>query len=294
MIVGQLATTVDVCVRGARFRLRFANFRQLVGAKFGAMAKHEINGSKGRARNDFHISNGPSERAGESEARPFDLPDAPELPPLIGAPLLFAIARDPRTIFTYWNIDWSSVFRDTKPADRHVHLRVYCDDAQESSVAVEPMSGSHYLAVMRPGRKYRVEIGFYEPQETWRSVSTSDQVTMPAEGVVENLDVDLATIPFHLSFQRLIDLFRGQNGDALVEIISRLQKRAVSDEDRQLLGPGDWEILRAMDMSVDKFAAGRRAFLNPVVNEKLRKRAEVVLGFGSTSPARPFGESSWS
>lgn len=258
------------------------------------MAKQKNNGTNRQAGSDFRISNGPSERFGKSEARPFDLPDALDLPPLIGAPLLFAIARDPRTIFTYWNIDWQSVFTDVKPADRRVHLRVYYGDAQESSVAVEPMADRHYLGVSHPGGKYRVEIGFYQPQEIWRSVSTSDEVTMPVEGVVENLEVDLATIPFHLSFQRLIDLFRAQNGDALVEIISRLQRRAVSDEDRELLSPEDWEILRAMDMSTDKFAADRRAFLNSAANEKLRKRAEAVLGFGSTSPARPFGESSWS
>src|SRR4029077_19927200 len=123
------------------------------------------------------------------------------------------------------------VFGNGKPADRQVHLRVHYHDAQESSIAVEPMSGNHYLNVSRPGGMYRVEIGYYQPEETWESVATSDEVTMPVEGVAESLDVDLATIPFHLSFQRLIDLVRAQNGNALAEIISRLQRRAVSQQE---------------------------------------------------------------
>ena len=117
---------------------------------------------------------------------------------------------------------------------------------------------------------------------------------MPPESVTENVDVDLATLPFHLSFQRLIDLFRASNSNALTEIVSRLQRRAVSDEDRGLLSPEEWEILRAMNLSLSDIAAARRAFMERANDEALRKRAEAVLGFGSTSPARGFGGSSWS
>jgi hypothetical protein len=46
------------------------------------------------------------------------------LPRVHGAPMLFAVARDPRTIFTYWSIDWPAVFAKTVPVDRQAHLRV--------------------------------------------------------------------------------------------------------------------------------------------------------------------------
>ncbi len=49
-----------------------------------------------------------------------------------------------------------------------------------------------------------------------------------------------------------------------------------------------------MNLSLDEVDAARRAFMERANNEALRKRAEAVLGFGSTSPARGFGESSWS
>jgi Domain of unknown function (DUF4912) len=245
----------------------------------------------------FRISGGPVIRLAEDEqsgsVRAFG--DVIELPRVHGAPILFAIARDPRTIFTYWNIDWPTIFAKTAPVDRQVHLRVRGPGGiEERSAAVEPMAGDYYLTVSQPRGTYRVEIGYYQPADVWHSVATSDQVTMPPESVAQSVDVDLATIPFHLSFQRLIDLFRASNRDALAEIISRLQKRALTDEESELLSAEEWEVLRAMDLSLSDIAAARRAFMERASNEKLRKRTEAILGFGSSSPSRGFGESSWS
>jgi hypothetical protein len=91
----------------------------------------------------------------------------------------------------------------------------------------------------------------------------------------------------------LIDTFRASNGGGITEIVSRLQKRAVTDEERALLTPEEWQILRAMNVSIDEIGAARRAFFT-ADGEALRRRAESVLGFSGSSPARPFGESSWS
>jgi len=258
------------------------------------MASKPNNDGAPKSENDFRISDGPIIRLGEDKGR-FDFGDVVELPRVYGEKILFAIPRDPRTIFTYWNIDWPSIFENAAPVDRQVHLRVYkSDGAQETSAGVEPMSGNCYLTVSQPRENYRVEIGYYQSKDIWNSVATSEAVTMPPDSVAEKADVDLATIPFHLSFQRLIDLFRAANGDALTEIISRLQRRAVTDEDRNLLSPEEWEILRAMNLSLDDIGLARRAFTERAGSEKLRKRAESLLGFGSSSPSRGFGGSSWS
>lgn len=156
------------------------------------------------------------------------------------------------------------------------------------------MAGNCYVEVSEPVENYRVEIGYFLPETVWNSVATSDQVTMPAERVAGSDDVDVATIPLHLSFQRLIDLSRSSNADALSEIISRLQQRAVSDEDRALLTDEDWEILRAMNLPVEKLDAARRAFNKRQNGAALKRRAEALLGIGASSPARGFSESSWS
>ena len=272
---------------------RLANLRQVASAN-SPMAKKRNNEVASESRDGFRISNGPVIRLTDEEQM-HDFGDVVELPRVYGSPILFAIARDPRTIFTYWNIDWPSIFAKAAPVDRQVHLRVYRSDGSEETVtAVEPMVGNSYLTVSEPRESYRVEIGYYHPAAVWNSVATSDDVKMPPERAAENVDVDVATIPFHLSFQRLIDLFRVSNTDALSEIISRLQKRAVTDEDRALLTPEEWEILRAMNLSIDEMGAARRAFLDRGDGAALRRRAEALLGFGASSSSRGFGGSSWS
>ncbi len=120
------------------------------------------------------------------------------------------------------------------------------------------------------------------------------KVTMPPDDIAQHADVDLVTIPFHLSFQRLIDLFGATDGAALAETISRFQKRALTEEGRELLTSEEQEILRAMNLSLLEIAAARRAFIDQADNETLRKRTDAILSLSSTSPASGFGESSWS
>ncbi len=251
---------------------------------------------KSQFANGFDISNRPFVRPHNERERSIgELHDILELPRIHGAPVLFAIARDPRTIFTYWNVDWLSIFAKTAPVDRQVHLRLYRADAvEEKSVAVEPMASNCYITVPRSGGSYHVELGYYQPADVWNSVAISDEVTMPRDDFADERDVDFATIPLHLSFQRLIDLLRASSTDALTEIIARLQKRALSDEDGEMLSPEEREILRAMDLSLDEIEAARRGFMNRAGSAKLRRRTEAILGFGATSPSRGFDQSSWS
>ncbi|HET9417821.1 MAG TPA: DUF4912 domain-containing protein [Chthoniobacterales bacterium] len=245
-------------------------------------------------RRDFRVSRGSLVTLAETERVDF-IPNAVELPRFYGEPLLFAIGRDPRTIFAYWSIDWASIFDTTAPVDRQVHLRVYRDDgAEETAAAAEPMAGNCYITVSQPRARYRVELGYYQPKNSWHGIATSEEVTMPPDSVSEATDVDLATIPLHLSFQRLIDLFRANNSDALTEIISRLQRRAVTAAERDLLTPEELEILRAMNVSLEEMESGRALFHDRQMSEAaLRRRAETLLGFGASSRGHAFSASSW-
>ena len=251
---------------------------------------------KSNVADGFCISNGPVVRSAEEpEKGAVDFDHVIELSRIHGGGTLFAIARDPHTIFTYWSIDWPTIFSKTAPVDRQVHLRVYrADGVEEKSVAAEPMADNCYIKVSRPGGNYHVEIGYYQPAAVWHSVAASDDVSMPPDKVADEADVDLATIPFHLSFQRLLDLFRASNGAPLADIISEFQKRALSKKKRELLNPNEREILRAMDLSIFEIAAPRRTFLNRADSETARKRTEALLGLSATSPSRGFGASSWS
>lgn len=250
---------------------------------------------KSKFGDGFRISNGPVVRPHNEREKSIDeLHDVFELPRIHGESVLFAIARDPRTIFTHWNVDWLSVFAKTAPVDRQAHLRVYrADGVEEKSVAVEPMVGNCWVTVSQPGGSYHVELGYYQPADVWNSVAASDEVAMPPDHFADEKDVDFATIPFHLSFQQLLDLFGTSKGGDLAEIISQFQKRALNAEKCRQLSTEERKIFDVMDFPLSEIAAARRVFAAAAVNETLRKRSEALLGSGSTSsPSRGFGESS--
>jgi hypothetical protein len=177
------------------------------------------------------------------------------------------------------------------PTDRQVHLRLIGQRLVEHRVAIEPMTGMHYLTTPGPDDSYRVEIGYFQPADTWNSVAISDEVKMPPLGRAEIADVDLATIPFHLTFQQLLDLFGPTKGTPLAKVVSQFQKRALSSEQPNALSGEERKILRKLHASVSEIAAVWRGF-DEIDGEKLARRARALLGFGSTSPSRRF-EGDW-
>jgi hypothetical protein len=256
------------------------------------VTKRKTNGNTQRlkSRHGFSLSRKPVVHV-TAEVRLDDGDDTVGLPHFYGPPILFAIARDSCTIFASWSIDWPSVFAKALPVDREVHLRVYCAHGlEEKSVAVEPMAAMHYVTIPRPHGSYRVEIGYYQPADVWHSVATSNEVLMPLNGIAETAELDLATIPFQVSFRQLIDLF-GSTDTALARVLSRFQKRALSSERPKALRTQQTKTLGKLNLSPSEIAAAWRAF-NDLDTEKLTRRTAALLEFGSSSPARGF-EGAW-
>src|SRR5256886_15361611 len=139
-----------------------------------------------------------------------DVEELTGLPVHFGEPLLVAIARDPRTLFVCWTVDWPAAFAKGLPADRWAHVRIR-QNGNEKTVAVEPMSGSCAIEELEPGETYSVELGYYAPPETWNSVVTGNEVMMPLVSESDEM-IEVATVPFHLTFQRILDVFREANG----------------------------------------------------------------------------------
>src|SRR5256714_6929563 len=227
----------------------------------------------------------PEEKARDSDA-PRDFEILGELPRSYGGAFLFAIARDPHTVFVYWDIDWASVFGATPPVDQKVHLRVlWHEGIEESTAAAEPLANSHLLSVSHARSSYRIEIGYYSPENVWNSVAISSAVITPPDDVAENGPVDVATIPFHLSFQRIVDTFRGSryDGDALAEIVGRLQHHADSSD--ATLPESERELLRSLESGLSQTRASQRTRLRRPPNLfPSRERMESLLRFGATSP----------
>src|SRR5436190_9748285 len=236
-----------------------------------------------KERKTFHISRKPVVPRAEGEES-----HVLELAPFQGPPRLVAIERDPWTIFAYWNVNWPSIFKNAAPVDRRVHLRVHCADGlAEKEVAVEPMAGMHYVAISERHRACRMEIGYYQPADVWHSVVMSNEIMLPSAETSEAENVDLATIPFHLRFQELVDLFGAANDDALATVISRFQTRAVSGGKHDRLSSDKRKILQRTGIAQSELADARRAF-KQIDREKLKRRAEAFLRLDSTSPSRAF------
>jgi hypothetical protein len=180
------------------------------------MAKNPSDSSSG-----YKISEGP---VTSSSLRRRDVDELTGLPAHYGKPLLVAIARDPRTLFVCWSVDWPAAFAKGLPADRCAHVRIR-QNGNEKTVAVEPMSGSCAIEELEPGETYAVELGYYAPRETWNSVVTGNEVMMPFASQSDET-VDVATVPFHLTFQRMLSLIRGKNGDDLAQTLAQFQERA--------------------------------------------------------------------
>ena len=215
-----------------------------------------------------------------------DVEELTELPVHSGKPLLIAIARNPRTLFVCWSVDWPAAFAKGLPADRCAHVRIR-QNGNEKTVAVEPMIGSCAIEELEPGETYSVELGYYAPPETWNSVVTGNKVMMPFTSESAHQMIDVATVPFHLTFQRILDVFRGSNADELAQTLAQFQERA----NRSELSRDKAEVLRALDLSpedLQKTAAARESLAKA---ERLRERGDKL--FGSTSPGEGFGGSSW-
>src|SRR5215475_13776542 len=163
------------------------------------------NAGTSKLRGNFKICREPVVRLGAA-VHSSDAGDSVSLPRICDEPMLFAIARDEHTIFVSWDIDWRSVFDKEMPMDREVHLRLITGDGfEQKRVTIEPMLGSFYVSVSQPYAMYRIELGYHTPDHGWKSVVISDPVAMPAHAPSQNTQVDLATVPFHISFQKLLD-----------------------------------------------------------------------------------------
>lgn len=218
--------------------------------------------------------------------------EAPDAPRANGTPTLCLMARDPHTLFAYWDIDWTAAFRDGQPGDRKVHLRVRNGDASERSIEVEPMAGSCYVSVERADADYNAEIGFYQPPSVWHAVATSNLISTPPDDFADSKESEFATVPFHLSFQQMIDALRSARGEdaPLIAKLADLRQRAASSQPNDLT-PQEGEVARAIHEAevVAPTAAVSRHAASDLWN---RQRLERILGFGATSPSGGFGGSS--
>ena len=214
------------------------------------------------------------------------------LPNAYGSQALYLMARDPHSLFAYWDIDWTETFRTQMPRDRKVHLRISRGDgAEETSREVEPLAGSCHVDVSSGDELYTAELGYFHPPGKWNSVAISVPVATPPDSVEQGEAPDFATVPFHLSFQRMIDLFRvsKHENESLTAMLADLRERARAPTGSAMMTEEEREIVRAIDDAVAE--SGRDETQTETPDLWVQQNLERILGFGGsgTSPEGGFG-----
>ena len=153
-------------------------------------------------------------------------------------------------------------------------MRVVRDDgAEESASAIDPLLGYAFAEVGTAGASYTCELGFLQ-DSTWQRLVGSDAVKTPPDGISENEDAEFATVPFHLSFQRLIDIFRASSNSqkTLSESIATMQDKA--REMRAEMSAEEWSQMIATADLIDR--GGNRPRSTSVQSNELSALLQTV------------------
>ena len=170
----------------------------------------------------FRISKEPLVGIPQTSGRPNELPAS------YGTDLLYVVARDPNSLFLYWDLNWTRLFARAGLSPRQIHLRIYRgEDSVEATREINPFRGYCYVDVAAAGTTYFCELGCFDGN-VWKSLARSGTTTTPESAVSDDVSATFATLPIHLSFQRLLDIFRTTRSDdrTLVRSVAELQENA--------------------------------------------------------------------
>ena len=122
---------------------------------------------------------------------------------------MFLIARDPHWLFTYWDFDYSKF-----PTQRKLLLEVYRNDELESTVEINEIARNWYIPVHSAASEYSVVFGYRDAKDVWTSVGKAGPTQTPPESISPNWETQFATVPFHLSFNFLLDVISAARREA--------------------------------------------------------------------------------
>jgi hypothetical protein len=149
-----------------------------------------------------------------------DLDQLGDLPHTYGTDTIFLVAQEPHWLFTYWDIDIG------RHPGGQTFLRVYVgEDSIEAEIEVPFETRNWYIPVKVAGASYTVEIGYYRGS-AWNTIARSVTTQTPPDRISDSESFDYATIPLHLSFQKLMENIQTaiKSGETLIQALARLQK----------------------------------------------------------------------
>jgi hypothetical protein len=149
-----------------------------------------------------------------------------ELPQSYYEDTLFLVARDPRWLFSYWDFNWAkypaAIFRG---GVKQFFLKVTtAAGADAALVEINPEARNWYVAVNSPETAYFAEIGFFDKAGQWQRVVQSGVAVTPSDSLADDGGADFATVPAHLTFERLLEMVKAKmfEGESLIEALARI------------------------------------------------------------------------
>ncbi|MEO5720145.1 MAG: DUF4912 domain-containing protein [Chthoniobacterales bacterium] len=217
-----------------------------------------------------------------------------ELPRSYGVETLWLLPRDPHSLFAYWDIDWKAAFGEESPRARKVHLLVLAeDDSEDAKIEVEPLAGYCIIRVQQADTAYRAELGFADATGAWQVAGRSELVAVPAEAEGRLEPGNFATVPLHLSFQRMLNATRDnmETNHSLTSTLSQLRQRAAAAPADESMSAQQREIIRAIEEAAARHPAPPIPS-TPTPDLWAHHRLERIFGFGNSSLNDGFGGSS--
>lgn len=210
-----------------------------------------------------------------------------ELPDSYFEDTLYLVARDPRWLFSYWDFNWAKYTQASfRGGAKQFFLKVTADGGVDAAlVEINPEARNWYVAVPSPDTAYSAEIGYFDKAGQWQRVVQSGVAVTPADALAEDNAANFATVPAHLTFEKLLEMVKEKmlEGESLIEALARiagegrLQFRAGqapnwTDEQKRLLAA------LLGDTLIDRLGLGSEE-----IDQLLRKQLQQKLHSESAS-----------
>jgi hypothetical protein len=231
-------------------------------------------------------------------------PSAPEqwqgtekgvLPDSYGTQRLLLTARDPYWLFAHWDLTREQQAQyNALSADRHLVLRVYRDEVGGDPVNethVHPESRNWFLNVAMPGTKFVAELGYFQPDGRWVTISTSAATYTPPDRMSEDTSAWFETLPADLEFSHLVELVRTAVTEnvPLIEAIQQLRAAGFQGlPDRRTIVTERWTATQRQALAeIISRDATRRIWMGSLeITELIRRQLQLEissLGVGEFS-----------
>jgi hypothetical protein len=197
---------------------------------------------------------------------------------------MFSIARDPHWLFTYWDFDYAQF-----PATRQLALQVFCEGQLETTVDINEIARNWYIPVQRADASYRVIFGYRDSAGAWHQVGEAGPTRTPPESVSSDWNSQFATVPFHLSFNLLLDVIAAANasGEPLTKALGDLERASLkmpgTSSDYQIDQLKILEALLGKDLLERLFSLSSGVLGSSEVTQFLRRELETKLDSGAAS-----------